>query len=330
MKKITSLATSFLLILSLGAYCQNVGINATGAIPNNSAILDLNTGNTFTSPNGKGLLPTNVSLTSIIDVVTVTSPATSLLIYNTATAGSGTAAVLPGYYYWNGIKWVAFDAYDWRTAGNVGTIAGINFVGTTDAQDLVFKTNSIENMRVTNGGNVGIGTATPASSLHIVATTTNTGFQLQDGTQGSNKILTSDAAGKASWVSGQTVNLITSVPNAITISSCLWTDTGETITLPTVGFYIVMSNIQEALSVGVTGGYAEIRLDNGTGVFAAIPGTNYLSGAPSGLFVKIGGTFFIKVTTPGTFRVFFACCPNPAANTNWTSMSHLSAFFYSN
>jgi len=37
---------------------------------------------------------------------------------------------------------------DWHTTGNAGTTAGTNFLGTTDAQDLVFKTNNVENFRI--------------------------------------------------------------------------------------------------------------------------------------------------------------------------------------
>ena len=83
---------------------QNVGINSTGATPDNSAILDLNTGNNFTSPNGKGLLIPRVALTGTGDITTIASAATSLLVYNTATVSD----VTPGYYYWNGSAWVRF------------------------------------------------------------------------------------------------------------------------------------------------------------------------------------------------------------------------------
>lgn len=135
---------SILFTCSINA--QNIGINATGATPNSSSILDLNTGNTFTSPNGKGFLPPRLSLTGITDLVTVTSPATSLLVYNTATAGSGSLAVTPGYYYFDGTKWVAFTgngSNDWALLGNAGTNANTNFVGTTDDVDLVFRRNGL-------------------------------------------------------------------------------------------------------------------------------------------------------------------------------------------
>ena len=55
----------------------------------------------------------------------------------------------------------------WKLTGNAGTIAGTNFIGTTDASDLVVATNSIEKVRVTSSGNVGIGTATPDASASL-------------------------------------------------------------------------------------------------------------------------------------------------------------------
>lgn len=39
----------------------------------------------------------------------------------------------------------------WDISGNSGTTAGANFIGTTDAQDLVFKTNNVETMRIIQG-----------------------------------------------------------------------------------------------------------------------------------------------------------------------------------
>jgi hypothetical protein len=40
----------------------------------------------------------------------------------------------------------------WELLGNAGTTAGTNFLGTTDAQDLVFKTNGVEHMRLFSSG----------------------------------------------------------------------------------------------------------------------------------------------------------------------------------
>jgi hypothetical protein len=96
------LVFSILLLINNKTFAQNVGINATGATPNSSAELDLNTGNTFTSPNGKGVLMPQVALTGATDATTIgTGNVNSILVYNTATAGAGSTAVVPGYYYWN-------------------------------------------------------------------------------------------------------------------------------------------------------------------------------------------------------------------------------------
>ena len=105
---------------------NNVGINTTGAVPNSSSILDLNTGNTFTSPNGKGLLIPNVALASTTDVATITTPANALMVYNTnAAMTNGNGA---GFYYYStsAAKWIYVDAASNGpgTAGQVLTSQG--------------------------------------------------------------------------------------------------------------------------------------------------------------------------------------------------------------
>ena len=50
------------------------------------------------------------------------------------------------------------DATDWRLVGNTGTNASTNFLGTTDDQPLVFRTNNTERMRVLTNGRIWINT----------------------------------------------------------------------------------------------------------------------------------------------------------------------------
>lgn len=57
----------------------------------------------------------------------------------------------------------------WWTTGNSGTVSATNFLGTIDAQDLVIRTTNVERARVLAGGYVGIGTATPTATLHIIS-----------------------------------------------------------------------------------------------------------------------------------------------------------------
>ena len=63
-------------------------------------------------------------------------------------------------------KFIVFSKV-WLTAGNSGTTAGTDFIGTTDAVDFVIKTNSSESLRVKSGGNVGIAWSNPSTLLQI-------------------------------------------------------------------------------------------------------------------------------------------------------------------
>ena len=85
----------FFLILSTASFAQ-VGVGT--ASPETSSALDV-------SATNKGLLVPRVVLTGSTDIVTIGSPATSLLVYNTATAGTSPNNVIPGYYYYTGTKW---------------------------------------------------------------------------------------------------------------------------------------------------------------------------------------------------------------------------------
>jgi hypothetical protein len=88
------------LALSTAAHAQNVAINSTGAAPNSSAMLDISSANS-------GLLIPRVALSALNNNSPIgASITTSLLVYNTATAGTAPNAVTPGYYYWDGAKWV--------------------------------------------------------------------------------------------------------------------------------------------------------------------------------------------------------------------------------
>jgi len=55
----------------------------------------------------------------------------------------------------------------WSLSGNPGTTPGSHFIGTTDGQRLVLKSNNIEGMTIDPSGNVGIGTPNPAYKLDV-------------------------------------------------------------------------------------------------------------------------------------------------------------------
>ncbi|MFZ1691755.1 MAG: hypothetical protein WAT74_01045 [Flavobacteriales bacterium] len=211
MKKLILLAVA--IIVASAARSQNVAINADGAAPNASAMLDVDV-TALPANNKRGLLVPRVALTATNVAAPVVGPAASLLVYNTATAGVAPNNVIPGYYYWNGAVWVRFatTADGWLTTGNAGTVAGTNFIGTTDAVDWVIKTGGAaaanERARVLSGGkvvvnNVGVG-GFANDVFSVYADGTTNGTTANTGLLGTRAIngYTSTGFGVAGFTSG--------------------------------------------------------------------------------------------------------------------------------
>jgi hypothetical protein len=98
MKKIV---IAVLILIALQMHAQT-GIGTT--TPNASAKLDVYSTN-------KGFLPPRVTLASVSDATTITSPAEGLLVYNLGSSG-----LQSGYYYWNGANWATIATAS--SAGN--------------------------------------------------------------------------------------------------------------------------------------------------------------------------------------------------------------------
>lgn len=121
-----------LLLTTSNVFSQNVGINSSGASPDASAGLDVD----FTD---KGVLIPRVALTATNAAGPITSPTTSLLVYNTATAGTSPNNVFPGYYFWDGSAWDRLKTDPSRTflasnvtnnnatANTIADITGLSF-----------------------------------------------------------------------------------------------------------------------------------------------------------------------------------------------------------
>lgn len=112
--------------------------------PDPSAMLDIESSD-------KGVLIPRVALTGTNVATPITpAPSTGLLVFNTATSGTGATAVSEGFYYWNGTQWVRLQTTDnfWRTNGNSDIIEGTNFIGTTDDVALEFRTNNVGRLRI--------------------------------------------------------------------------------------------------------------------------------------------------------------------------------------
>ena len=130
----------FGLILYCGNLFSQVGINTT--TPN--AQLDITSSNQATPGNTDGILIPK------IDLFPVTNPTVaqnSMIVYLT-TAASGKQ---PGFYYWEDVttSWKGIGGFSgWDLLGNSATNPSVNFVGTTDDKDLVFKRNNIRAGRI--------------------------------------------------------------------------------------------------------------------------------------------------------------------------------------
>jgi hypothetical protein len=177
-KKAVGAILPFFIILFLAneANAQH-GIGVTN--PDASAALEI-------SSTKKGILFPRMTTTQRDAIA---SPAEGLMIYNTITNCINT---------YRGATWRSnCDANDmgmWGLTGNTATSPGTNFLGTTDAQDLVFKTTGTERMRILAGGNIGINTLAPSNRLHVNATNPVRFEGLQAGVA-TDEIVTADATG---------------------------------------------------------------------------------------------------------------------------------------
>ncbi|MGE0637449.1 MAG: tail fiber domain-containing protein [Bacteroidia bacterium] len=127
---------SLLLVVSVNYLSHaQTGISAAGTAPDAAAMLDV-------IATDKGFMVPRVALTALNAAGPVTglsATSTSLLVYNTATAGTAPNDVTPGFYYWNNAttSWVrilsgTLPTTGWALTGNAGTVDGTNFIGTTD------------------------------------------------------------------------------------------------------------------------------------------------------------------------------------------------------
>lgn len=132
----------------------------------------------------KGFLPPRVALQGTNDAQLtnpssprITSPATGLLVYNTATAGSGATAVTPGFYYYDGAKWqriinqqpdatVEFNTADPNSGSPTFNPANPN------SRDVIY-VSSVDNSQWTWNGTAYVTYTPPASTPWMLSGGTN-------------------------------------------------------------------------------------------------------------------------------------------------------------
>jgi hypothetical protein len=167
----------------------------------------------------------------------------------------------------------------------------------------------VEKMRITSAGNVGIGTTAPSVALEVVGQVKITG-----GTPGAGEVLTSDAAGLATWAvpSAGSVSALTAAAGTQTLANAnfaqAWNwDTLSTQSALSLGSTSITSGKlinATSTSTAMTGVLSNFAL---TGNNAANTGTvlkSTVTGASSaavGLMVTNGGTgMSVRVNDDGT------------------------------
>lgn len=180
-----NLVTTLFLSLTCFAFSQAVGIN--NANPAASSILDI------TSTSRGFLAPRMTSAQRNA----IAAPANGLLVFDTD---------LGAFYYYDTQGTPAWRPLlasskstglaGWSTLGNAGTLANTNFIGTTDAVDLVFRTSNTERLRVYSNNGLLI------SAISTVGTA-NTGLRINAISGGStsnyNLHLTGTAAASTNY-----------------------------------------------------------------------------------------------------------------------------------
>jgi hypothetical protein len=145
-KHFIKLLLIFQLMTVSKIFSQNIALNATGNLPDTSAMLDVSSTN-------KGFLMPRMTAAQ---VSAIPLPATGLIIYNTSVnafqVNTGTTTS-PSW------QTLGTTLGNWVTGGNSGTNSGNKFVGTTDSVSMRFRTNNTQRLVLDSLGNVGVGTS---------------------------------------------------------------------------------------------------------------------------------------------------------------------------
>ncbi|MEO6327405.1 MAG: tail fiber domain-containing protein [Ginsengibacter sp.] len=175
-------------------FSQNVAINSTGNMPDTSAMLDV-------SSTSKGFLAPRMTTAEQSGIVL---PATGLAVFNTTVNAFQVNTGTPLSPIWSSLI-TSTTANAWSIGGN--GVASAQNIGTTTNFDFPFITNNTEKMRLSAGGNLGVGIAVPTALLHLKAGTAAANTAPLKFTSGA--LLTTAAAGAVEFLTDKFYGTIT-------------------------------------------------------------------------------------------------------------------------
>jgi uncharacterized protein (TIGR02145 family) len=224
-----------------------------------------------------GLLLSRVALTATSSPAPLSAHVAGMTVYNTATAGSGGTAVIPGYYYDDGTKWIAMGS------GSEPWHSKVTHAGAVNNTDSVYVM-----------GKAGIGTSNPMAQLHVNGDAIVT---IMPSANTTDSIVIRDAAGQLRQMSAARLQNILSPPDTVTSLNC-------TAATYSGGSLVIGRPASGLISIPYQGGnggrYSSILVAS-TGV------TGLIARAASGHSAQGAGTLILRVsgTPSGTGNCSF-------------------------
>lgn len=254
-----------LLSTSLSA---QVSINTTGNAPDGSAMLDVVSSN-------KGVLMPRVALTGTSSASPITSPATGLMVYNTATTGD----VTPGYYWWDSSEWVRFgsgggctldQAYDFGGAGAGRTITADNgAVEINNGSNAAHFINASDVANFTNGSDVVSVVRTGDEVVSITTSSKDMALNLSNSSSSSHTLHAENSSNSANTIYAENTNT-SNIGNAIEGVSNYGSTTAGNYPAGVGGYFS-----GSGMGVGVWGQSTGSGSSAGAGVFGTTSNNNF-------------------------------------------------------
>jgi hypothetical protein len=253
-----------LILLFTAAHSQNVGIGTSS--PN--AALDV-------SATNNGILIPRVALTGTGSASPLTSPATSTLVYNTATVSN----VTPGYYYWSGTAWI-------RLIDNVSIGGATTVSNTSSANTLSTTVNGVTGtgVNIINSNTLGL----TGNNLSSTINSTTPSTQSLSGLSIAGDVTGTLAGSTVGKIQGEPVSAaIPTAGQVLEYIGSIWTPASPTLgTVTSIG-----------TTAPITGG--TITGSGTIGISQATTSTNgYLSSTDWNTFNNKQGT--VSLTTTGS------------------------------